>query len=414
MFIAASGSGAACDHADNENFKYNGRDKMSRNFTVVSVVKKEENPQVTDAKNEIQRLCSQHGMSADETEQFLSRIIYARNSFGSESLGLFQNAIRIIKNRDSFSVIKLFSEDEIAAFFKLAPYGVTPEKFSEYKSVFITPPEQHELAGGMGGSVMNTLGACEFLLKSGVVFEVAIRDIVDIKRLHPAAAEHRFMAIASGRLPIQYAKTFNNAQINFFNDSLDNLAGVITAEKIAELKIADDCDTYKLKRVLQHLLITQKESWGNVIGIINGVHFTKTTVFGANSVPNADYISKVLYSRIFRDQARAALRLPPELLGDECTWFDGEVDVKALAALMKNQSCNPAVAIMQLKELNDSQKWVLVVGGSLAEAKRMYTDEIHFRTKPGLFEEEHATRDLKEFRTKQAENSASAYSPSNA
>lgn len=368
----------------------------------------------------IKEHCISNKIPKEEMEDFLYKINAACNYSSSEAPIQYIN--KMIKQGNTLTLkrnYKLFQKitrDEAIAFFKLAPYGATPKEFFKYKKLFVTDPKNHSFYGGIGGSVANrftrALEACEYLLKSGLTFNQTVQHIIEINRL--SGSDTRFMAITYQKLPMVYAKTFSDAQIQL-HDSLrshDNLSekklsNIITPEKIVELNISNDCDPYKLTKVLKHFLMTQKESWENTVEIINGSQLKNKSpdLFGKNKmIPNADYINKVLYSRIFRDQVKEKWNVT---LDDTCTWFNEEVDVKAfskyMAFLVKTNKEMPSASVVdmviaELKKLNSSQKWIIAVGGLIDEAQLMYTDKLYWSISPMLFEEEHALRDLKKFR----------------
>ena len=306
--------------------------------------------------------------------------------------------------------IASLTKHEAIAFFTLAPFGVSPEAFSQHKKLFIQKKEISFLCFPIVLDITTSaaLGACEALLKSGVVFDAAIKDIVEIKRRHQNSNYClRLNAISHG-LSTHYAMTFSDLQISLFNfPSFDSPGSPLTGDQIAALKVANNCDWFALWCVLRYLLTTKQESWANTVRIINGGDLkTKSPSFFSvgNTVPNANYINNVLYSRIFRDQAKKELNLSAAFLEDDCVWFNGDADVKALTKMTRENGFDTATAIKQLSALNGHQKWVIAVGGNIDEAKQMYVEKDHADIKRiPHYIEDIALKDLKVFRKDRAE-----------
>ncbi len=366
-------------------------------------------------KDAIAQACLSNAMSPAEKDAFLSRIVSACVLCNSwKPMRTIHN--RVIQNL-SLSVIVSFDHDQSIAFFKLAYFGVTPEVFSQYRRFFI--PE-YKGSPSLLDEEKRTVDACAYLLSSGMAFEVAMRHIIDIKKMQYRI--ERFIEIANG-LSANYAKKFTEEQLRFYKFLREHNEKrlEISVEQISELILPRCTNFFKLRDIMYHLLITKHEPWANVVGIINGVNFRTRTAdfFGKNNLPTAEYISKILYGRMLRDQAREALTLPSELLGDECSWFDNEIDVKALIALVRDQGLNPVMAISELSTLNSSQKNIILVGGNIDEAKEMYISrgvvvngvfmiprECIPDFSQGTDPLRDSLRDLQEFRQSHAQNNA--------
>ena len=150
-------------------------------------------------KSAIAQACLSNKMSPVEKDAFLSRIVSACVLCNSwEPMHTIHN--RAIQNL-SLSNIVSFDHDQTIAFFKLAHFGVTPEVFLQCKGVFIPSFKGNN---PFLEDRKKAVDACEYLLKSGMAFEVALGHIREINKM-PYSKE-RFIEIANG-LSENHAKT---------------------------------------------------------------------------------------------------------------------------------------------------------------------------------------------------------------
>jgi hypothetical protein len=351
----------------------------------------------------IKEYCKTNGMNATEITSFISLIDATCSYLGTDHPK--RTIDQIIQQGGSLATIATFGLFEAIAFFKLAPLGVTAEEFAKHKKLFIMEKD-YSLFGFkiiLDTTTSSALGACEYLLKSGSTFDDAVKEITEIEHQYPGNYGLRLNALSDG-LPTHYAMTFTQKQISLYLFLKLYKNHPLSASRIAVLKIDNNCNACKLISVLEHLLITH--SWDNTVRIINGDDLkTKSpALFGANdTVPHADYINKVLYSRIFRDKARKQLNLSATLLGDDCVWFNDDDKVEALVNLVKENGVDEVTAIKQLRSLNKHQIGVIIVGGSFDEAQNMYTDEKYADTRAITSASRDSTQiDLKKFRQAQS------------
>lgn len=195
--------------------------------------------------------------------------------------------------------------------------------------------------------VLDTWTAVElfcFLLKQGGEFHTALNDIAALKKL--SIPDERVNAIQRHGLPVVFAKSFNDTQIQLFQYCAflrgNSPKGKydITPEQIARLRLANTCKMGPLEDGIAFML-EQKWPWDKVVALVNDGPKTKATIdlFGAaqHADFNRRYVEKALGSLRWRAQVCEKLNLPLDKLGAEFHWIKSQDAVDVVVAMVKNQ-----------------------------------------------------------------------------
>lgn len=307
-------------------------------------------------------------------DAFLERLYSAQAYHTYSHVHVIEHVVWMLKKEGNIDALVCFNTNELFAYFFLAKFQVSPDAFNSHKDLFITPEKEYRYAGGIGGHVMNrfmpALKACTHLLKIGFTFEEAVQEIQEIAKLPDADARFHIM----DTLPLKYVKSWKHSKIELCSSSFCDDRSIFSSkkdflQKITMLQLPTECDIFRLKEVIEHLLKHEKLSWKKVVKTISPKPMSEES--------HRDYINNILYSRIFRRAAQKELSLPPNLLDDSCTWFDNKVDIKALKSLIHQQATPPDIAVLLLAQCNAFQKWIIAVGGNYKEAVEIYGARVY-------------------------------------
>lgn len=252
-------------------------------------------------------------------------------------------------------------------FFELYSLGVTIDDFLRHKGVLDSLVAERACVSLFKLKKESTKYDISFL--PATTFDQVMEDIVAIKQC--SNPEARLRETSHG-LPVCYAKSLNDAQIQLYGTIRECGEFTLTPQDIAQLHVANDCG-YHLYPIVKHQYITKNRSWPEVVALINNVpRSTDPLNFGSDSFEKRrrNHID-VLSSLKWRESICQQTNYPINTLGDEFSWIQSKEVADAIVSLIKGLKLTPGSAAHAIRQFSNTQLLAITAGFDLQNVSKM-------------------------------------------